>query len=457
MHRLFLPLCLASCALAAQEAPAKMLTTEIAAHSELMRNLEEMCDGIGPRLTGSSRLRQAQAWAMAKLRSYGAVNVHEEAYDLGRPWRRGAARARLLDANGQALDIAQMAWTEGTKGAVRGDVVALDVSSLAEFEALAPRLKGKVVLVVGRPRATGEDRKDLKAYRIRLAKAWRAARASLVLLPSDKDYGLQNMGGEPDSVYERGTAFISRESANLLQRLIARGVTPRVEAELGGGFGKAAVKAYNIVADVPGAEHPDQMVIVGGHLDSWDLATGATDNGTGTVVAMEVLRAIHASGLRPKRTLRVVLFSGEEEGLLGSKAYLAAHASELPLIQAALIDDSGAGRITGFGDMKVDAWDAPMTAAMAPAEPLGATDLAYAYIGGSDQESFFAKGVPAFSPIQDPLDYETSTHHSQVDTVDHVDKDGLLQGAQVMAVTAWGLLNGERLPHHPEGAEGARP
>jgi hypothetical protein len=447
-----LALGLASCALFAQEAPADRLIEEVAAHAELMPNLESLCDDIGPRLTGSPKLRRAQAWSMAKLKAYGAVRVHEEAYDLGRPWHRGFSQARLLNANKQPLNLAQMAWTEGTGGPVRGDVVLLDVKTIAALEAAAPGLRGKVVVLLDRPHASEEDRKDLKSYRKRLAAAWRAAHYRLLLLPSDKGNGLLDMAGGPDLPYKRATAFITQEDTALLQRLVARGITPRLEATLGGGFGPKSVMAYNVVGDLPGGEHPEEVVIVAGHEDSWDLATGATDNGTGTVVALEVLRAIKASGLHPKRTLRVVLFSGEEEGLLGSSAYMKAHSGELDQLQAILVDDSGAGRITGFPDMQVDAWYTALTAALAPASSLGSMDVPYGIIRGSDQDSFFHQGLPAFSPIQEPGDYETVTHHSQVDTVDHVDAAGLLQDAQVMTVVAWGLLNGDRLSHQvPSG------
>ncbi|HEU4952447.1 MAG TPA: M20/M25/M40 family metallo-hydrolase [Holophagaceae bacterium] len=453
MNRL-LPALLVSCALTAQEAPADRLIREVASRNELMPNLEALCDGIGPRLTGSGRLRRAQAWAQARLRAYGALNVHEEAYDLGRPWRRGVARARLLNANGQRLHLDQMAWTEGTGGPVRGEVRILRLKTLQELEAAAPELKGRIVLLLEHPRATDEERKDLVAFRARLAKAWYKAACGLLLLPSDKSDGLQNMGGGPGFPYTRATAFLSHEDASLLQRLASRGVVPRVEAELGGGFGPKPVRAFNVVGEIPGAERPDEVVIVAVHEDSWDLATGATDNGTGTVVALEVLRAMKASGLRPRRTLRVVLFSGEEEGLLGSRAYLKAHAAELGQVQAVLVDDSGSGRITGFPDMLVDAWYDALTAALQPAAGLGAADVPYGIIGGSDQETFFDAGIPAFAAVQDPLDYETVTHHSQVDTVDHVDPAALVQGAQVMAVAAWGLLNGPKLPHQPRHAAG---
>jgi carboxypeptidase Q len=437
---------LAVLSLAAQEAPARIVA-EIQARAALRPNLETLCEGIGPRLTGSRGLERAQAWAMTELRRGGAEQVHLETYDLGRPWHRGVARARLLNGNGQALTVAQWGWTEGTKGVVRGEVVILETPTLAAFEAMAPRLAGKVVLVKARPRATPEERRDLKTFRARLAKAWEAARMALVLIPSDKADGLPDMAGGPDFPYRARTAFLSAEHAALLQRLLARGVVPKVEAELGGGFGSRPVQAANVVAELPGSEHPEEVVILGAHLDAWDLGTGATDNGAGVVALMEVMRAMKATGLRPKRTLRLVLFSGEEQGLLGSKAYLAAHRAELDRIQAVLVMDAGSGRITGMADGQVDAWAEALQVALAPAESLGAPTVEYARPQGSDQATFRQAGIPAFCPRQDPLDYWTHTQHTPLDTVDHVVEADLRQATQVMALVAWGLLNGPRLPH----------
>ena len=436
----------AALALTAQEAPARLLQ-EIQGRAALRANLEALCDDLGPRLTGSRGLEQAQAWAMSVLQRNGAANVHREAYDLGRPWRRGVTRARLLNANGAALSIAQWGWTEGTKGVVRGDVVLLDTPTLAEFEAQAPHLAGKVVLVKARPRATDAERKDMKAYWARLTKAWRAVPFALVLIPSEKAAGLPDMAGGPDFLFRSSTAFISAEHAALLQRLLAKGVVPKVEAEVGGGFGARPVKAANLVAELPGSEHPEEVVILGAHLDAWDLGSGATDNGAGVVAFLEVMRAMKASGLQPKRTLRLVLFSGEEQGLLGSKAYLAAHRDELERIQAVLVMDAGSGRITGMADGQVDAWAEAMEVALAPAKALGAPTVEYARPGGSDQATFRAAGIPAFCPQQEPLDYWTHTQHTPLDTVDHVVEADLLQATQVMALAAWGLLNGPRLPH----------
>ncbi len=432
--------------------PADVLIQEIAHHSELMPNLEELCDGIGARLTGSPQLRTAQAWAMEKLKRYGAVDVHLEAYDLGRPWQRGRARARLVNANGMALDIAQQAWTAGTGGVVTADVALLDVRTLDEFRAALPALKGKIVLVASTPKPTAAQQQDIARYRADVRTAIASAGFAAVLSVSAKEGRLLDMWGGPNASFQRGAGIISRDNASLLKRLLARGVVPRLEMELTGGFGKQPVQAYNVVADLPGTDGAGEMVILGAHQDSWDLGSGATDNGSGTVVMMEVLRAMHASGLKPRRNLRVVLFSGEEQGLLGSKAYLAAHQAERGKIQAVLVQDAGAGRITGWVDMKVEAWFAALTSAMAPTRDLGALDVVYAVGRGSDHDTFFDAGIPAFGAMQDLLDYRSHTQHSEADSVDHVKADNLVQSAQVMAVTAWGLLNGERLPHQPREA-----
>jgi hypothetical protein len=446
-----LPGCVLCGAALAQAAPtpASQLIDEIGRHAELMPNLEQLCDDIGPRLTGSPQLRSAQEWAMARLRAYGAVNVHLEAYDMGRPWLRGTARARLLNANGMALDVVQKGWTDGTAGPLRAEVALLDVKTLDEFIAAAPALKGKIVLVESAPKATPEQRKDPARYFAAASRAVRDAQLAGVLLVSNKGNGVRDMWGGPRSLFDQRAAIVTREHANVLKRLLARGIVPKVELELGGHFAARPAMAYNVVADYPGSDKAPGMVMLGAHLDSWDLGAGATDNGTGVVATLEVLRAWHALGLRPRRSLRVVLFSGEEQGLLGSRAYVAAHRDELADIQAVLVQDDGGGRIIGFPDMRNESWYAALSKAVAPAAGLGPLDIVYGPAGGSDFEAFFEKGVPAFPAMQDERDYRTHTQHSQVDSIEHVDKSDLMQAAQVLAVVAWGLANGENLPHAP--------
>lgn len=422
------------------------LIDEIGQRSRLMSNLEEICDDVGPRLTGSAQLLTAQQWAVQRLASYGAANAHLEGYDMGRPWLRGIARARLLNANGMQLDVVQKAWTSGTAGVVKGEVAVLDVKTWDEFKTASAALKGKIVLLESVPKATPDQRKDLPRYLAESRKTIADARFAGVLFVSTKSNSLQEMWGGPNSLFDRNAGIIASEHANVLKRLLARGRAPRVAMELGGHFGAKPVNAYNVVADFPGTDPSGEMVVLGAHLDSWDLGAGATDNGAGVVTMMEIVRALRAQNLQPKRTLRVVLFSGEEQGLLGSKAYVAAHADELSKIQAVLVQDSGAGRITGFVDMKQEAWYASLQAALAPTKPLGAIDIVYGLAGGSDFEPFAAKGIPTFPPIQDLRDYRTHTQHSQTDSIDHIVEADLRQATQVMAVLAWGLLNNERLP-----------
>ncbi|HET7041152.1 MAG TPA: M20/M25/M40 family metallo-hydrolase, partial [Gemmatimonadales bacterium] len=189
-------------------------------------------------------------------------------------------------------------------------------------------------------------------------------------------------------------------------------------------------------------------VILGAHLDSWDLGTGATDNGTGVAGVMEALRAIEAAGLEPRRTIRVVLFSGEEQGHFGSKAYVEAHRAELPRVQAVLVFDLGTGKVRGFALQGREDSRRLMAAAIAPLNDLGVVELPLERSHDSDHASFTDAGVPAFFAVQDTLDYFRVTHHSQFDTFDRVDPAQLVQAATAMAVTAWELATmPARLPH----------
>jgi hypothetical protein len=438
------------------ETDAAKLIKEIAEHQQAYSNLEEMCDTIGPRLTGSEKLRDAQKWAMEKLKSYGAVNVHEEPYEFAKAWTRGEDHAKLLNANGQTLRVDQVAWTSGTHGKVKAEVTLFEAETLAQMKAFLGHLDGHILMVGKLPKVDPKDTAARAEFKETLDKL-RKEKVLALLVPSEKKGDAMNMFGSPHGegpgVSDQSMAVISSEHAELLTRLIHRGVKPMLELQLGGSFSEAPVYAYNVVADLPGSEKPGEMVIVGGHQDSWDLGTGATDNGTGTAAAMEVIRAIKASGLQPKRTVRIVLFSGEEQGLLGSEAYTKAHAEELKNVQAVLIDDLGTGRIKGWTleGREADCQDL-LAQAMASANSVGCRELLPGTVpGASDHWPFEQQGVPAFFAYQEFADYFTATHHSQMDTFDHVVKEDLVQGAQALAATAWGLANlPVRLPHKPK-------
>lgn len=424
---------------------------EIAAHQSALTDLEHLADDIGPRLTGSAQLVQAHAWAESTMTARGFANVHRESYDFGPAWTRGVASAKLLTQNHATLSLVGLAWGPSTPGPVHGDVMRLSGKTPADLEALIGHFNGRIVIAGNMPPA-GADTAGYRQLRERLANAIRDEGALAFILPAGKAEGL-NMGGGP--VWRFGTmlpqvpfAFMADKDFGLLSRSVIRGERVTLELNIQGTRSPAPVKAYNTVAELRGTDRADEVVIVGAHLDSWDLGTGATDNGTGVVAAMEALRAIKAIGIAPRRTIRMVLFSGEEQGHWGSKAYTKAHHAELGNIQAVLVNDLGTGRTRGFAMQGLEASRPFLARAIAPLNELGVTELPLERGTDSDHWSFVEAGVPAFFAVQDVVDYFTVTHHSQFDTFDRVKPDQLIESAQALAVTAWELANmDERLPH----------
>jgi len=248
------------------------------------------------------------------------------------------------------------------------------------------------------------------------------------------------MSGSPLRVSPLPSLVISHEDYTLFTRLIGDGVTPKVEARVQNQLGKSPVEQWNTVAEIKGTEWPGQVVILGAHLDSWDLGTGTTDNGTGSMVVLEAARAIARSGLKPKRTIRFILFSGEEEGLLGSKAYAAQHEKEADSIQAVLVLDNGTGAITGQALQGRKDLEGLWKQLLAPVASLKADSVREADKGGTDHLSFLPYGVPGFNFDQLERGYN-HTHHSQTDTYDHAVEGDLKQASAVMAVTAFELAN----------------
>jgi len=439
------------------DTPAGKLLREIHDHAEVVARVEYLSDQIGPRLTGSEKLRQAQAWAMGEMKRLGAVNVHEEAYDFGLAWTRGVDSARLLTHNGLRFRVDQLAWTPGTRGAVQGELMLVDARNLAELQAFKGQLKGKILLRTNpddkRPPLTrrGGDFEAYLAEQAAMTQFLLDESALATLSMSGRKNGLSFTSSGPGRDPRKPAlpaAYAPQEPYRMLLRLLARKEPVRLELALGGSLSARPVQAHNIIGEIPGRELPGEVVIVGGHLDSWDLGTGATDNATGSSVALEVLRALQATGLKPRRTVRVILWSGEEEGLLGSRAYVDAHKAELDAIQAVLVHDMGTGMVKGFTLQGREACRGLMAQAIAPLNDLGVRDLSLRVMGSTDHAPFDRAGVPAFAAIQEPVDYFLGTHHSQMDFPDHLVPDQLIQGAQAMAVTAWELAEmPARLPH----------
>jgi Zn-dependent M28 family amino/carboxypeptidase len=276
---------------------------------------------------------------------------------------------------------------------------------------------------------------------------------AVVLYASEKMYGMLNMSGVQRG-YEQGkfpAAFVTRENYTLLWRLLDAGPV-KVEVNIENSFGGKPAEVYNTVAEITGGEKPDEVVIVGGHLDSWDLGTGATDNGTGAMAVVEAARALQKLAVKPKRTIRFVLFTGEEQGLNGSKAYVKAHQAELGKISGVLVHDSGTGKVLTIGLMGNYGVQESIDRALYPlaqAKTVGLYEPTLRSEGGSDHVPFDEAGVPGFWCVQDAGDYD-KTHHSQADTLDRVRWDDLTQGAQVLAVFAYNVAQlPELLPRKP--------
>ncbi|HUR94916.1 MAG TPA: M20/M25/M40 family metallo-hydrolase [Gemmatimonadales bacterium] len=486
MLRRLLPYALLYAAPAAVQAQAAVdtagagtLVAQAMDRSEVMANLRHLSDIIGPRLSGSAAMRRANDWTAERFRAYGLA-ASLEPYTFGVTWERGPAAVRLIAPFSRSITAHSWAWTVGTGGrAVSGPVVLADLSTPDSLAAYKGKLRGAWVLPRSAfplwnpdgPEKTPEDSTRLaetlrlrslatsdtspaavlarRQYGLDLPYVLKAAGALGTLVDGAKEHALLTMSGSPTRVAPLPNLVVSHEDYAMLERQVIAGASPRLEARVENGLGRVPVQQWNTVAEIRGTEHPGQVVILGAHLDSWDLGTGVTDNGTGSMVVLEAARAIAQSGLRPKRTIRFILFSGEEQGLLGSRAYAAAHAPEADSIQAVLVLDNGTGAIRGQALQGRPELEGLWRALLAPVAGLGADSVRDASKSGTDHLSFLAYGVPGFNFDQLPRGYN-HTHHSQSDTYDKAVPGDLKQAAAVMAVTAYELANlAELLPRGP--------
>ena len=465
------------------DADKKIVEQVKADKSQLQSDLTSLTDKIGPRLTGSAQLKQANDWAAEQFKALGLSNVHEEPWKIASSWTRGAetgASGRITSPTVHELNLAAMGWSPSTKGKLRGKVIGLAASNADELQQYKGKLRGAIVLV-GRPRdmeppknplvtpwledvipvARPKDAKNFeyRAYRRTIMaelKFLADEKPAAVIMASDKLYGLENMTALSRE-YKAGAfpgAIATGESYRQLWRLVDAGA---VEAEINieSSFSKGEVEVYNTVAEIPGAEKPDEVVIIGAHLDSWDLGTGATDNGTGSTAVIAAARALIKSGVKPKRTIRFVLFAGEEQGLNGSREYVKKHKDELSKISAVLVHDTGTGKTLTIGLMGNYQAREELSYVLNPLarnREIGLAEPTLREMGGTDHIPFDAEGVPGFWCVQDPVDYDR-THHSQADTIERVHWDDLAEGAQVLAVFAYNVaqLPG-LLPRKPASA-----
>jgi len=427
-------------------------------------DMETMFDDIGPRLAGSPEMDRATRWTQMVFRAAGADSAWREPFDFGVAWQRGPIAVTMLEPQHRELLAASWAWSPGTNGDVAGDVVYVDARTKADFDRrFGGKLRGAWVMLgpaaqVPNPDAgplTAADSARLDSIRnaqIAHTDEERAFTATVkqelaimggaagIIRDGAKEFGLFTMSGSPSGISPIPQIVIANENYAQMQRLLLGGHRVRLEANVHNSFSRQPVMQYNTVAEIRGSTHPEQVVLLGAHLDSWDLATGATDNGAGSVAVLDAARILARAGARPERTIRFVLFGAEEEGLFGSQAYAASHKAQLDNFQAVLVLDNGTGRITGMAlqdrDELRDLWQNMF----APLGSLGPLAVRSGKKTGTDHLSFEVYGVPAFNYDQLTRGYN-HTHHSQVDDLDHAIPGDIAQAATVMAINAWQLAN----------------
>jgi len=427
----------ASCA----EAAAKILP-QVMGPSPLEQNLRRLTDEVGGRVTGSPEMAKAVDWAVAAFRAEG-VDVHTEKYTLPLTWSEGETRLELLGPVKFPVRLVAVGWSPSTPaGGIEANLVDIGYGNEQDFARAGAAVKGAILLASSGLGSTWADLFneytqppgviERAAKRGAAAILWMGARERLLL------YRHTNTGdGTLDRIPQ---AVVAREDAMRLSRTIAAYPGKvRVRFSMPNKIG-GAVEQENVVGEIRGREKPDEAVIIGAHLDSWDLGTGALDNGCNAALVIEAARAIKATGLVPRRTIRFVLFSGEEQGMYGSWQYALAHRAELDKIRAVVVFDSGVGRVTGYsltgrGDIESGVREI--------LKPLDSWDVSHHTLDGdigTDNWDFFLEGVPTLVAEQDEANY-LPNYHAASDTFDKVDIRELKINTALAAVTAWGIAD----------------
>ncbi len=415
--------------------------------NRVMDHLDHLSNRIGPRLTGSNGLQDACEWAVDQFQSFGIANARLERWgEFPVGFDRGPWSGRMVEPTSKPLTFGTNAWTAGTKGPTRGPAV-LAPETDEQLAAVKDKLPGAYVLAVTTPgsRMTAEFRaKREAAYaEAKVAGTIRGTRNELIVTGGNYR---QSLGETSPGPRHRPGQTGVRRTRGAGQGRQTGDARVRHPQPLQAG----AVPVFNVVAEIPGTEHPDEFVVVGGHIDTWDGATGTTDNGTGCATTLEAARLIMASGVKPKRTILFMLWSGEEEGLLGSKAYVKAHPDLMPKISAVLVHDGGTNYLSGISG--TEAMQSDFQTAFAPVTGLD-PEMPFAIgktpglraAGGSDHVSFITAGVPGFFWRQSGKAVYRHTHHTQFDTFDAAIPPYQKHSAVVAAIGALGIANLDHL------------
>ncbi|HEX3556781.1 MAG TPA: M20/M25/M40 family metallo-hydrolase [Thermoanaerobaculia bacterium] len=483
--------------------------------SQVMDTAYHLTEVLGPRLTGSPQLKAANDWTRQQFESWGLVNAHLEGYPFGRGWSYSAIQVRMLAPRTVPLLALPKAWSPGTNGPVQGEAMRVSIKSEKDFDRYRGKLAGKVLLVddpgkfeepdtpafrrysaadlekLGSYKvpANDDDRAERRKRGLERAKLRKALneflekeKVAATVEPSGLTNGIIRVssGGSytPGESVGVPAVVMAAEHYNQLVRLLENDEKVQLELDVAARYHDDDPQAYNTVAEIPGTDKKDEIVMAGAHLDSWHAGTGATDNGAGCMVVMEAARILKALGVKPRRTIRFALWTGEEQGLIGSRMYVQQHFASRPENQdpkqkdipwflrtdtwplqlkpehakvAAYFNlDNGTGKVRGIYTEENAAVRPIFEAWIAPFNDLGVTTITPLPTGGTDHMSFDRAGLPGFQFIQDQMDYDTRTHHTNLDTYDHLRRDDLMQASVVMASFLYNAaMRPEPLPRKP--------
>jgi carboxypeptidase Q len=475
-------------------------------HSQVMDVMSYLTDVYGPRLTNSPNIKQAAEWTTNKMKEWQLANVHLEPWGpFGKGWSNERFSAQVISPRPFPLIAYPKAWTPGTNGPVAAEAVWAPIQKEEDVEKYRGKLKGKFVLTAALPevparfeaqghRYTDAELADMSTQPVpaaqredeRLARSRAQRELNLKIQkflvdegiaawiePSQGDDGtvfVQSGGGrDPKDPPAPPRVAVASENYGRIVRMLDKKVSVTLQVDIENKFYEDDLNSFNIIGEIPGTEKAkaDEVVMIGAHFDSWHAGTGATDNGAGSAVMLEAMRILKTTGVKLRRTVRIGLWTGEEQGLLGSRAYMKQHFADWEpdreadkekiktLPEHAKLDayynvDNGSGKIRGIylqGNESV----APLfTQWMEPFHNLGMTTLSIRNTGGTDHLSFNEVGLPGFQFIQDPIEYETRTHHSNMDVYERIQEPDMKQIAVIVASFVYLTANrDEMVPRKP--------
>jgi carboxypeptidase Q len=432
-----------------------------------------LTDVLGPRLSGSPSYDKAARWAVDRFRQWGLANPHLEPFKFGRGWTLEKLTVEMTAPRYMPLLGYAEAWSPPTSGVLTGTPIYVGESTIEEIDALGSRLRNAIVLTArpqteflrkdrpepsegagpvqtGNPPFPGpSSRMPQREILLRLQRYG----AGVALAPSATQHGTVRVQGNPATAPDAvPTLVLAAEQYNMLVRLVKAGEPVGLRIEVGARFNQDRLESDNVLAEIPGTDPSlkDEVVMVGAHLDSWHTAVGATDNADAVSAAMEAMRILVALHASPRRTIRVALWGGEEQGLVGSRAWVAQHLGDQAArnrISVYLNDDPGTGKTYGFYMEKNVAAKQIFDAWLTPLSDLGVRRNVIEGIGSTDHVPFVQAGVPAFTTIKDFENYDVRTRHTNADFADAVRVEDVRQSAVVLAVFAWhAAMRDERLP-----------